>query len=86
MASVHNGKADLLAQTPKKNKGIKLLTHVFKVYKSALDEKRQGIKDINKKQYGFMSSKRTVNALFISRQFAEIIDPKVRNTSMCLLI
>lgn len=70
MVAVYNGKVDPLAQTWKLNKKIKLLNHAFNIYESALDKKLLRIVDINKKQYGFIPCKRTVDAVFISRRFA----------------
>lgn len=48
-------------------RGIKLFEHAFKV----LDGRLRKLVDIDKMQYGFMSGKQTVYAVFILRRLAE---------------
>ena len=52
-------------------RGIKLTEHGLKVLERMLDERLRDIVKIGKQQYGFMSGRATMDAIFIVRQLQE---------------
>ena len=62
LASIFKGKGDPLNRNFYRE--IKLLQHVFKLYKQVLDRHLCEVVDIDKIQYGFMPGRGTVDAVF----------------------
>ena len=48
-----------------------MLEHAFKLYKKVLDGHLHEVVDIDKMQYGFMSGRGTVDAMFVLRRLSE---------------
>ena len=78
LASIFKGKGDPLNRNFYRE--IKLLQHVFKLYKQVLDRHLCEVVDIDKIQYGFMPGRGTVDAVFqgCSRKFL------AQTVSLCL--
>ena len=66
---IFKGKGDPLS--PNSYRGIKLLEHAFKLYEKVLDGRFREVVDIVKMQYGFMSGRGTVDAVFVQRRLNE---------------
>ena len=56
-------KAKRYPLNPNSYRGIKLLGHVFELYKKVLDGRLREVVDIDKMQYGFMARRETVDAV-----------------------
>ena len=65
LGSIFRGKGDPL--NPNSYRGIKLLEHAFKLYENVLDGHLHEMVDVDKIQYGFMSGRGTVDAVFVIR-------------------
>ena len=55
----------------KQYRGIKLMEHGLKVLERVLDERVRKLTEVDPRQFGFMSGKSTVDAIFIARQLME---------------
>ena len=53
-----------------------MLDHAFELYEKVLDEHVHEVADIDKMQYGFMSGKGTVDAVFVPRRLKETFRAK----------
>ena len=69
LVSIFKGKGDPL--NPNSYRGIKLLEHAFKLYEKVLDRRLREVVDIDKKQYGFMQGRGTVDAMFVLKRLSE---------------
>ena len=58
-------------QECKNYRGIKLLTHTFKIWERVLDRRVRECTDIHESQFGFMPGRRTTDAIFILKQTTE---------------
>ena len=58
-------------QECKNYRGIKLLTHTFKIWARALDRRARECTDIHESQFGFMPGRSTTDAIFILKQTIE---------------
>ena len=52
-------------------RGIKLLTHTFKMWERVLDRRVRECTDIHESQFGFMPERSTTDAIFILKQTIE---------------
>ena len=77
LVPIFKGKGDPL--NPNSYRRIKLLEHAFKLCENVLDWRLRGVVDIDKMQYGFMSGRRTVDAVFVLRRLSEKIRAKNKN-------
>ena len=66
---IYKGKGDALQC--EKHRGIRLLEHAMKVYEKVLEGRLREILQIDSRQFGFMSGKSTIDAIFILRQLQE---------------
>ena len=53
-----------------------MLDHAFELYEKVLDGHVHEVADIDKMQYGFMSGKGTVDAVFVLRRLKETFGAK----------
>ena len=74
LAAIFKGKGDRL--NPNSYREIKLLDHAFELYEKVLDGHVHEVADIDKMQYGFMSGKGTVDAVFVLRRLKETFRAK----------
>ena len=75
LAAIFKGKGDRL--NPNSYREIKLLDHAFELYEKVLDEHVHEVADIvDKMQYGFMSGKGTVDAVFVLMRLKETFGAK----------
>ena len=58
-------------QECKNYRGIKLLTHTFKIWERVLDRRVRECTDIHESQFGFMPGRSTTGAIFILKQTIE---------------
>ena len=58
-------------QECKNYRGIKLLTHTFKIWERVLDRRVRECTDIHESQFGFMPGRSTTDATFILKQTIE---------------
>ena len=58
-------------QEGKNYRGIKLLTHTFKIWERVLDRQVRECMDIHESQFGFMPGRSTTDAIFIIKQTIE---------------
>ena len=58
-------------QECKNYRGIKLLTHTFKIWERVLDRRVRECTDIHESQFGFMPGRSTTDAIFILMQTIE---------------
>ena len=58
-------------QECKNYRGIKLLTHTFKIWERVLDRRVRECTDIHESQFGFMPGRSTTDAIFILKQTIE---------------
>ena len=58
-------------QECKNYKGIKLLTHTFKIWERVMDRRVRECTDIHESQFGFMPGRSTTDAVFILKQTIE---------------
>ena len=58
-------------QECKNYRGIKLLTHTFKIWERVLDRRVRECTDIHESQFGFMPGRSTTDAIFILKQTTE---------------
>ena len=58
-------------QECKNYRGIKLLTHTFKIWERVLDRRVRECTDIHESQFGFMTGRSTTDAIFILKQTIE---------------
>ena len=58
-------------QECKNYRGIKLLTHTFKIWERVLDRQVRECTDIHGSQFGFMPGRSTTDAIFILKQTIE---------------
>ena len=63
---------------------IKLLEHAFKLHKKVLDGHLCEVVYIDKMQYGFMTGRGTVDAVFVQRRLKNS-KPKIRSRFLNLL-
>ena len=73
---IYKGKGDALLC--EKHRGIRLLEHAMKVYEKVLEGRLREILQIDSRQFGFMSGKSTIDAIFILRQLQEKYREKKR--------
>ena len=66
---IYKGKGDVLDCS--NYRGIKLLSHTFKIWERIIDGRLRGLVDISDIQQGFMPGKITTDAIFAVRQLAE---------------
>ena len=66
-------------QNCKNYRGIKLTSHTLKVYERVLDKRLREETEIGEEQFGFMSGRGTVDAIFILRQMMEKYAEKQRS-------
>ena len=71
------GKGDPL--NPNSYRGIKLLEHALKLYQKVLDGRLREVVEIDKMQYGFMSGRRTIGAVFVLGRLSEKFRAKNKN-------
>ena len=58
-------------QECKNYRGMKLLTHTFKIWERVLDRRVRECTDIHESQFGFMPGRSTTDAIFILKQTIE---------------
>ena len=66
---IFKGKGDI--QECKNYRGIKLLTHTFKIWERVLDRRVRECTDIHESQFGFMPGRSTTDAILILKQTIE---------------
>ena len=64
-------------------RGVKLLEHGMKVIERLLERRIRALVDFNQAQFGFMSRKGTMDALFLVRRFQEEHRVKNKRVYMC---
>ena len=66
---IFKGKGDI--QECKNYRGIKLLSHTFKIWERVVDRRTRQCTNIHESQFGFMSGRSTTDAIFILKQTIE---------------
>ena len=66
---IFKGKGDI--QECKNYRGIKLLSHTFKIWERVVDRRMRQCTNIHESQFGFMSGRSTTDAIFIPKQTIE---------------
>ena len=61
-----NGKGDI--QECKNYRGIKLLSHIFKIWERVVDRRMRQCTHIHERPFGFMPGRSTTDAIFILKQ------------------
>ena len=69
-------------QECKNYRGIKLLTHTFKIWERVLDRRVRECTDIHESQFGFMPGRSTTDAIFILKQTIEQYREGQKDSSM----
>ena len=67
-----------MCKTAKNYRGIKLTSHMLKIYDRVLDKRLREETEIGDEQFGFMRGRGTVDAIFILRQMMEKYAEKQR--------
>ena len=74
LVAIFKGKGDPLNSNSYRE--IKLLDHAFELYEKVLDGHVYEVVDLDKMQYGFMSWRGTVDAVFVLRRLKETFRAK----------
>jgi hypothetical protein len=51
--------------------GIKLMSHIMKLWERIIEYRLRGVTNVTKKQFGLMPGRSTMEAIFLIRQFME---------------
>ena len=74
---MHKGKGDALLCG--KHRGIRLLKHAMKIYEKVLENRLRKELQINRRQFGFVGGRSTIDVIFIIRQLQEKYRDKKKN-------
>ena len=83
LTPIYKGKGDILDCS--NYRGIKLLSHTFKIFERIIDKRLRAIIEVSEIQQGFMPGKSTIDGIFAVRQWIEKYREKGKNLCMVFL-